>query len=153
MNWLISPAFFGLVDGVDTVRGLKNVLFARGVWLDFEDGDLSHAEFAKLFPRLEIVIFNTWSSTKAKPRWRAYLPISETITADVYAAITGEILKVIRDAGYPLPKRDVAKPHLKAHGIDLTKLKASDLFFLPCQPNDPSGAFFKHYRVQRPRSH
>jgi hypothetical protein len=145
-NILISPAFFASCEGVETSRGLGNVMLARGAWLDFEDGDLTHQEFADLFPRLRIVVFNTWSSTKADLRWRAYIPTSQAIPAGIYRLITGQILKIVVDAGYRLPKRDESKPGQKAHGIDQTKLNASDLFYMPCQASDLKGSFFKDYK-------
>ncbi len=145
-NRLLSPSYFQTVEGVDTHRGIENVLFARGIWLDFEGGNLTHGDFADLFPRLRIVAFNTSSSTAEDPRWRAYIPTSVVMTADVYQHITGQILKHVIESGWRLPKRDLSKPSLLAHGIDLSKLKASDLFFLPCQARDKKASFFGDYK-------
>ena len=46
----------------------------RGIWLDNDGGDLTHQEFARLFPRLRMVISNSYSSTAEKPRWRVFIP-------------------------------------------------------------------------------
>lgn len=145
-NGLLSPSYFQAVEGVKTHRGMENVLFSRGIWLDFEGGNLTHKGFANLLPRLRIVAFNTSSSTADDPRWRAYIPTSGIMTADVYQHVTGQIVRHVIESGWRLTKRDPAKPDLVAHGIDLSKLKASDLFFLPCQARDKKASFFKDYK-------
>ena len=63
------------------------------------------------------------------------------MNARQYKVITGELVKAIVAAGF-------YKRRLKdsSHGLDTTKLKASDVFYLPCQPKDPSGAYFKVFK-------
>jgi hypothetical protein len=60
--------------------------------------------------------------------------------------LTGQIVQTVKDAGYRLAKKDPERPHAKAHGIDLTKLHAASLFFLPCQPEDPKGKIWKDHK-------
>ncbi len=59
-NWLISPALFNPALG-DTRRGKDNVIIARGIWLDIDNGALPYPEFQKMFPGIRMVIFNTAS--------------------------------------------------------------------------------------------
>ena len=148
-NNLISPAFFGPVDGVATKRGSENVRFANGIWLDFENGTMTHEAFSNLFPKTRMVIFNTWSSTKKHPRWRAYIPTKNAISTEDYSSITNQILNVVIDAGYRQKQFDPQRPHQKAHGIDLGKMSASNLFYLPCQAKDPKNSFFVDYHHNR----
>ena len=63
MNGLISPSIFDPSLSEDTSRGLANIRAIWGIWLDNDGGDLTHEEFARLFPRLRMVIFNSYSST------------------------------------------------------------------------------------------
>ncbi|MBP1180941.1 hypothetical protein [Methylobacterium sp. PvR107] len=71
---MFSPAHFDPSKAADNGRGLDNIVHLRGIWLDNDGGDLTHAAFADLFPYLRIVVWNTASSTAAAPRWRAFIP-------------------------------------------------------------------------------
>jgi hypothetical protein len=71
---LFSPAHFDPDKTAGTGRGLDNVTHLRGIWLDNDGGDLTHAAFAGLFPYLRVVVWNTASSTAENPRWRAFIP-------------------------------------------------------------------------------
>ena len=57
-NGLISPAIFDPSLSEETSRGLANIRAIWGIWLDNDGGDLTHEEFARLFPRLRMVIVN-----------------------------------------------------------------------------------------------
>jgi hypothetical protein len=100
-NFLISPATFNAnATGVGTKRGLDNIEYLRGIWLDNDGGDLSHAEFAQMFPSLRMVIWNTYSSTPDRPRWRCFIPTSATVTSEIYRGLIEQIVQVLRDEGY-----------------------------------------------------
>ena len=58
-NGLISPSIFDQSLSDDTSRGLANIRAIWGIWLDNDGGDLTHQEFARLFPRLRMVITNS----------------------------------------------------------------------------------------------
>ena len=58
-----------------------------------------------------------------------------------YKVITGELVKTIIAAGFYEKKAQGQQ-----HGLDMTKLNAVSLFYLPCQPKDPSGAYFKVFK-------
>ena len=52
---LFSPAVFDAAANEETSRGLANIRYVRGIWLDNDGGDLSYAEFAKVFPALALL--------------------------------------------------------------------------------------------------
>jgi hypothetical protein len=154
---LISPAHFDPDKANDTDRGLANVTHLRGIWLDNNGGDLSHTEFAGLFPYLRIVVWNTASSTAAAQRWRAFIPTSHAMSMEVQRLILAQIVKVLNRAGFwgkrqieKQAKRPSAKPRL-CHGFDEGKFNAASLFYLPCQAKDPADSFFIDYGEGDPK--
>lgn len=145
-NYLISPAVFDPSRSGATSRGLANVLSANGIWIDVDVGDLTHKDFASIFPHIRIVAFNSFSSTKAQPRYRIYIPTSRVLSSDEYASIVSQIVQVVRNVGFPLAKKDSMRDGMKVHGVDMSKRHAASLFYLPCQPKDPSGKIWKDYK-------
>ena len=140
-NHLISPAHFDPDLCPDKSRGRENVVYANGIWLDNDGGDLTPDDFAALFRHLRVVCYNSFSSTAAKPKYRVYIPTSHLMTAEVYLAITRQIMSVLHQAGYRdtgYLKKD-PKCRFKNHGFDVTKTHPENLFYLPCQPANPSG--------------
>ncbi|MCW1841580.1 hypothetical protein [Prosthecomicrobium hirschii] len=152
-NILLSPAHFDPdLPGTETSRGLANITHVRGIWMDNDGGDLTHKEFARLFPYLRIVVWNTYSSKPDLPRWRAFLPTSHAMSVAVHRCIMAQIEQVLRNAGYR-SKSDIEK--LKAqgksnkawrcHGFDVSKFNSSSLFYAPCRAAHPEGSFFVDY--------
>ena len=142
-NFLFSPTHFDPhVDGVETRRGQDNVCHVRGIWLDNDGGDLTHAEFARLFPTLRMVVWNTYSSTKANARWRCYIPTTAAVTGDAYRAIVTQIMQVLRYAGYVSAAEVTLGSSRRDYGFDVSKFTASSLFYAPCQAADPRDSFF-----------
>lgn len=142
---LISPAWFDADMNTETSRGLKNIRNLRGIWLDNDGGDLSHSEFARLFPRLRIVIWNTYSATPEKPRWRAFIPTTQAMSKAVHGMILGQIMYVLNREGFWSQAERDKKPSgrkLLIHGFDMSKLNGSSLFYLPSQALHPKGSFF-----------
>ena len=145
---LISPSLCDPTLSARTSRGKENVVFANGIWLDFEHGDLTHKEFSKIMVPYRVVAFNTYHHTDEFPRWRAYLPITEPITTDIYENITGQIRSLLESSGFQGQDRDLTKRHLKATGLDTGKLTAESMFNLPAQAKKASASFFKDYKGQ-----
>ena len=81
---LISPAIFNPDLFSETDRGLENVVYANGLWLDFDHGHITHKNLAGIFPKLRLIAFNTFSSTKAQPRFRVYIPTDRTVIVEEY---------------------------------------------------------------------
>ena len=148
-NKLISPSCFIKRVGINTYRGLDNILFSNGVWLDFDKGNLTPKVFSSFFPKLRIIAFSTWSSTKEQPRWRAYIPTDCVMSIDEYQAITKEFLRKMIDSGYRHKKVDPSQPLRKAHGLDLGKMGPSCLFYLPCLSQVHEASFFLDFKKDR----
>lgn len=143
-NFLISPATFdAAMAGADTKRGLENVTRARGVWLDFDDGDLAHSDFAAVFPTLRFAAFNTYSSTATNNRWRAFVPTSREMSADEYAIIVRQIDRHLVDQRWGNRLSEGRR-----HGLDASKMHAASLFYAPCQAADPTASFFHDHSEQ-----
>jgi hypothetical protein len=145
---LLSPAFFDPDLSNETSRGIANVRHLRGIWLDNDGGDLTRQEFVRLFPGLRIVVWNTYSSTTAKPRWRAFIPTTEAMTLEVHRMILRQILSDLNGHGYRSEEQLAKNSGIKSrrtHGFDLSKLNAASLFYLPCQAADPSASFFEDH--------
>lgn len=143
-NFLISPATFdAAVAGVDTQRGLNNVTRTRGIWLDFDDGDLSHDDFAAVIPDVRFAAFNTYSSTVTSNRWRAFIPTSRDMSADEYAAVVGQIARQLVDQRW-----GDRLGNGRRHGLDVTKMHPASLFYAPCQAADPTASFFRDHNDQ-----
>ena len=143
MNGLISPSIFDPTLADDTSRGLANIRAIWGIWLDNDGGDLSADEFARLFPRLRMAIFNSYSSTPEKPRWRVFIPTTVAMPIAAYTAIIGQIMLTVNKAGYWSQKQldgDARIKSRKHHGFDMGKLTPSSLFYLPCQAANPQTA-------------
>jgi len=145
MNGLISPAIFDPSLADETKRGLANIRAIWGIWLDNDGGDLTHEEFARLFPRLRMLIVNSFSSTPEKPRWRVFIPTTVAMPIAAHRAIAEQIMRTLNRAGYWSKKQLEANDRIKSrkhHGFDMGKLTPSSLFYLPCQAEDPANSFF-----------
>jgi hypothetical protein len=142
---LISPSHFNPDASAETNRGLANVEYVNGIWLDNDGGDLSYEKFTKFFPHLRMVVWNTYSHTPAKPRWRVFIPTSMALSLDAHRLIMPRLMKVLNDNGY-WSKKELEKNHRikngRLHGFDGSKLNASSMFYLPCQAQNPDDSFF-----------
>lgn len=142
---LFAPACFDATRSDETTRGLANVTYLRGIWLDNDGGDLTSDAFADLFPYLRIVIWNTASSTPEKPRWRAFIPTTCAMSVEVHKLIIAEIVGVLEKAGYwgkRKLEKDARLKGKRCHGFDDSKFAANSMFYLPCQARHPKGSFF-----------
>ncbi|WP_029031530.1 hypothetical protein [Salinarimonas rosea] len=151
---VFSPAHFDPDKAAETKRGLDNITHLRGIWLDNDGGDLSHAEFARLFPYLRIVTWNTYSHTPEKPRWRGFIPTTCAMSIEVHRLIMAQIEWVLNREGYWGKKQIAKRPGLKSplcHGFDESKFNAASLFYLPCQARDPKDSFFIDYGAGDPK--
>jgi hypothetical protein len=132
---MASPALFDPAMDEVTSRGTANIRHVTGVWLDNDGGELTPEEFARLFPRLRMAIFNTFSSTPEVPRWRVYIPTTTAMSIRVHRLIVGEIMAKLAARGWRSKAELTKNPRLKGrhHGFDMSKLTPSSLFYLPSQ--------------------
>ena len=142
-NHLLSPAIIdpNRTNESGNKRGLENIVAMRSLWMDFENGDLRPDELPNLFPRIRLVVFNTYNHTKEKPRFRVVIPFDQAISAADYAVLYDNIIEKIKDAGYSVGGR---KGHRRS-GLDRSKKAPNSLFYLPCQAQDPTQSFFNDY--------
>ena len=115
------------------------------IWLDNDGGDLTHEEFARLFPRLRMVIITSYSSTSANPRWRVFIPTTVAMPIAAHKAIGEQIMRTLNRDGYWSQKQLETNERIKSrkhHGFDMGKLAPSSLFYLPCQAQNPAHSFF-----------
>jgi hypothetical protein len=148
-NPLISPSIFDPHLGTGTKRGKANIVYCRNIWLDFENGDLKPEEFSALFPRIRMVITNTFHQHAEHPRFRVIIPTTQRLTPDAYERLYDEIAAKLQDAGYSIERgktkkgsRSNRKPR---SGLDWSKRTPTSLFYLPAQAEDPSHSFFCYY--------
>jgi hypothetical protein len=140
-NFLISPATFdAAMAGTDTKRGLDNVTRTRGIWLDFDDGDLTQDDFAAVFPALRFAASNTYSSTAGNNRWRAFIPTSREMSADEYASVVRQIERGLVDQRWGDRSSEGRR-----HGLDDSKMHAASLFYAPCMAAEQTASFFHDY--------
>ena len=146
-NFLLSPAHFEPAGfNCSTRRGLANIRHVNGIWLDNDGGDLSHGDFAKLFPQLRMVVWNTHSSTAEHPRWRCFIPTTEALSIEDHAQLIRQIVMVLKENGFAAHDENVRDPHkMKCHGFDTGKFTAAALFYAPCQAAIPEHSFFVDY--------
>ena len=143
---LICPSYFNPEGDTKTRRGKRNVVFANGIWLDIENGNLTPDKFAGIFLDLEMVAYSSFNSKTNGLRFKIVIPTDNIISASQYVAIVESILIELRNAGYH-DKNDGQGSLL--HGVDMGKRHAASLFYLPCQPSHPSPyycGFFKSFR-------
>ncbi|AWB24715.1 hypothetical protein DA075_06015 [Methylobacterium currus] len=147
-NLLISPAYFDPYKVVEAYKSKENIVFIKGIWMDVDGGDMKPKDFAGMFPHLRIVCYNTFSSTSSNLRYRIYIPTDKAMTNEVYTLIIREIIYVVESSGFASKSKTAPKANRRFHGID-HKRNGCDLFYLPCQPQDPTGAFFMDFKKDR----
>lgn len=148
---LISPAIFDPGASTETQRGYPNIVAIRHIWIDIDDGsDLTPDEFARIFANMRMVICNSYSSAAEQPRYRVMIPTSCPMSRDVHAAIIRDMLSRLNRRGYYSAKQIAdrvakGKEPGRRHGIDMGKTVPTSLFYLPAQPRDPAGAYWRDY--------
>ena len=135
-NILISPAKFAAKAGVETKRGLENVVLINGVWLDQDDGTLTPQEMAKIFPNTRFVGMNSYSGNT-----RYFFPTTTPMTLEAYHAIWDIIVNAIEAYGY---SKDPAAPNF--HGLDASKRPGCSMFYVPCQAKDNAKSFWLEFQ-------
>lgn len=126
-NHLVSSAVFNPALSEKTDRGLKNVEYTWGIWLDNDDPNrVAWHDFKKVFAHLKMVGCNSHSG---HGRYRVFLPTTTPMTSEVHQIVVDHIFQTLTDHGY------------RHHGFDLSKRHAASLFYLPCQAKDGDSFF------------
>jgi hypothetical protein len=116
-----------------SMRPKEKFVIANGLVFDNDGGGISPEAFASIMSGFEIYIFNTFSSTPDKPRWRAYIPTETVMPPNCYREIISRIFDSLKSHGF------------EKHGFD-NKKWPSDMMYLPCQAAHPDGSFFLEFR-------
>jgi hypothetical protein len=145
LNSLYSTFISDNFAEIQKERKKESIKYIHSLIFDNDGGELSHHEFAELFPQLRMIIHNTWSSKASKSRWRAIIPTSRYMSVDEHKRCWDSVLFHVEAAGYPLTKPDPMRPSLKAHGFDRSKRAPNSIFYLPCQAEERGGSFFIDY--------
>jgi hypothetical protein len=144
---LISPAVFD-EDG----RKEENIRYCRGIWLDFENGDLTPKEFSKKFPDLWMVIFNSYRHTCQKPRFRVLILTTDRLTPAVYKRIWDRIALKLEMGGHQVYlKKGRPSADKKKSGLDNKSRCPTQLYYLPaqCEYCDGMDSFFWNLKEGR----
>lgn len=139
---LISPGVYDPNLG-DTWRGNANLVNLSGVWMDNDGGDLTPGVFAKML-KVPLIIFNTFSSTLAAPRWRVWIPTSHLLTPEAHQELIAQIRKMLIDRKF-YGKKYIAKnpdKQVNHHGFDEGKFASTSMFYLPSQARAGKAASF-----------
>lgn len=137
----------------DGIRcGYVNMAIARHIILDNDGGDLTPERFAALFPGLRMMIYSTWSSTAAQPKWRAVIETDHLLDIDGYKLVTGRLVSLLNDRGYygtadiqSDPALASRKSFMGAHGFDASKLNPVARLYVPSLGAHPADAFFADF--------
>ena len=143
-NKLISAAYFDHEIG-ETSRGLDNVLFCSGIFLDFDGGELGPVEFGEVFDGIRATTYSSFSSVESEKRFRAYIPISKAMSAQDYKTLVAALEWRLNQRGYF--RRNECRPGFRTHNLDKSKMNAASLFYLPCQPAHPSADYHPHFKI------
>jgi hypothetical protein len=143
-NFLISPAVFDPTPISGKQRAEDNVVYCRGVVMDFENGELPPKELPLLFPDIRMVVTNSFSSTKGKPRYRAIVPTNQPMTVEMYRAVYDAIAAKLEDAGYYVGNRK-RRGATKPSGLDWSKRNPASPFYLPCRAKANGASFLTYY--------
>lgn len=146
-NCLFSPAIFDPNLAKETKRGRANIVHLAFVALDFENGELRPEELAEILSDIRVIATNTFRHTPDRPRYRAIIPSSERMTADVYGLVCEAIANRLEDAGCSVRKRvrQRVRSNMRPSGLDWSKTQPHSLFYLPCQAQNPADSFFMDF--------
>jgi putative DNA primase/helicase len=123
---LWSAAFYG--EGA--TRATANARAANVLIFDFDDGVTTDSLLRRAFP-YRMVCVNTYSSSAAKLKWRAYVPLTRYVTPDAYRYIVEHVVSLLQAAG---------------GDMDDSSAAVAQAFYAPCQPGqDQHFAFFHAY--------
>jgi hypothetical protein len=86
-TWKKDISGFSLAAFKKDGRALRSVERVFALGLDFDQGDTSFEEAARLFPRRKGVVYTTWSSTPEHLKLRGIWPFSRPVRPDEYESI------------------------------------------------------------------
>ncbi|MFP5515041.1 MAG: DEAD/DEAH box helicase family protein [Alphaproteobacteria bacterium] len=144
-NVLLNTTVFDPTLSPDTARGLANIVYIWGIWLDIDDGEMPPDFIPRhILPTTRMVVYNSHSGGNS---YRVFIPTKQRMHIRSYAEIVRQIVQEVEQAGY-VGKRQRSKTK-PLHGIDASKYTPNSLFYLPCQARDPAESFFEDWNQTR----
>jgi hypothetical protein len=122
-------------------RTKERALACRGLLLDFENGDMTPEDFARVFPDLEFIGYSSWSHKPEAPRFRICIPSTQFVPPSIQVLLLHAIVDKLEAAGW-----GDALAEGKQHGVDFGKLHEAAMFYLPSRRHD---CFLMHFREGR----
>lgn len=139
-NMLLSGTVFDPMLSDETSRGKENVLYSWAIQMDIDDGDVSLQEVSNMFSDIKHVVCNSFSNGKGgKTRGHLFIPLLKPVDLETYQSIAGVIINRFRKFGYFVRTglKDTKTQGQLDSGLDFSKKRATDLFYLPCQSERP----------------
>lgn len=163
-NSLLSTTEFDSDLSDNTNRGLENITRIWGIWLDIDGGDMPRTQIPKLFADIKMAVFNSYSMGN----YRIFIPTTQIMSIGEYQRMMQIILEKVQStapddellearATNRRPRNYVSEAKARqqsqrgqvanpVHGIDLSKLTPSSIFYMPSQcGDDPDASFFDKY--------
>ncbi|MDP4003290.1 DEAD/DEAH box helicase [Methylobacterium sp. NEAU K] len=148
-NNLIMPALCVPVQEIDTQRAEENALYGRHVYLDIENGKLTHLKLSRIFPNQEMIVYSSYNHTPDLPRYRVVFLTDDVMRPTVYKFLWHQIVQRIENSGFYDAKSNRPKGERKLHGID-NKPNIVNAFYLPCQPKEGKGFYYHYIKNRKP---
>jgi len=133
-NQYFSPSIYDpdIPNPKGRKRGKVNIVGSLGIWLDNDGGVFSPEQFAVLFPILQFVATNTYTTTSTRRKYRLVISTDSLMSSEVYELIAKHIVARIAEV-------------CPDHGFDIGKLHAASMLLLPCQAKQRGASFFQVY--------
>jgi hypothetical protein len=143
-NVLICPATFDISKCEDTNYGTANVESAWCMFIDYDAGDAAPEMWNVVFPDIAKIVYSTYSSTHQCWRYRVVFHTDRAMSAEEYAVLSNHIASEFQKR-FPNMTTIDAQGKAKDCGIDMSKLTACSLFYVPCQAQAGGKSFFDEH--------
>ena len=148
-----------------TKRGIENIKWLRGIWLDNDACEakdaagnkiksdipvLTYQEFREIFPDMRFVAMNTASTSTEIQKYRLFIPTTKVMDAQNYEKIILNLMEVLKHHGFYDQKEYLWRREkgldAKMHGFDKSKFVPNSLFYIPSQSVvEKEASFFIEY--------
>lgn len=144
-NFLISPTLFYPSNTEVSYRAKTDALYCGMIWLDKDYDGITEKEFSFIFPDINFIIFDTFSSTPKNRRFRICIPLKRPVLPDEYELLVKEIFDRLRYHGYDFKAGNGRQPH----GFDKMGSLVTSLLYLPCRTGNSKANRLKAYKTNR----
>ncbi len=142
---LISPSWFIRRDIKERRRTKEDVLLCGMLWLDNDGDGISDRDFSYIFNDIKFLVYETYSSTKKKRRYRVCIPLIRPVLPTEYETLIQNVFDMLDYNGWNFD----GKGGKKKHGFDKMGSLTTSLLYLPCTPVSRKTNYFKQYKDNR----